>query len=241
MDSGKRAFSSIGGLALATVLFASIAVGAETFLDPVKSMPQATGVLLLPALDGTKDAANMLKPRQAVIRHREQAEFIKRQFTVLGETLATQAAEAPPKIDLTQPRDRTAENLAQLAERAKAEWVVSVTVEDVDMITEEAGDLIASTRVHLKIWDARRKDWLADRSYTARATGNGAPPMVFMQSLDQAVRDVLAPQLQTFPSVIRLEKENSLVDYLEGQTEPFVPNPKTAFGGLKASDRPSLR
>lgn len=242
MDSGKHSGRrSRAVLALISVLFAGVSLPAENSPAASKIVSSETGVLLLPALDATKDAANMLAPRRAVIRHREQAEFLKRQFKLLGEPLAVRAAEASPKIDLTRISDRTAENLDQLSRRAKADWAVSIIVEEVEMNPTDSGSLAANTRLHLQIWDARKKEWLINQVYTGTASGDGAPPMVFMKSLDQAVRTALSPQLQTFPLVVTLERENTLIDYLEGQTEAFVADAKTSFAGLRSGEHSVLR
>jgi len=235
MDFKKNiGLRSTAVLAFTSVLFAGLPLLAESSSATSKSISRETSVLLLPALDATKDASHMLAPRRAVIRHREQAEFLKRQFKLLGEALATRAAEASPKIDLTRVSDRTADHLDQLSRRAKADWTVSIIVEEVEMNPTDSGSLAANTRLHLQIWDARKKEWLIDQSYTETASGDGAPPMLFMESLDQAVRTALSPQLHTFPLVVTLERENSLIDYLEGQTDAFVADAKTSFAGLRS-------
>jgi hypothetical protein len=191
-------------------------------------LPQETGVLLLPALDATRDAANMQAPRQLVIRHRQQAEFIARHFKMLGETLALKAAGVSPAVDLATLSARTAENLDLLGKRAGAEWVVHTVVEDAQADETSAG-FIAKTRLLLQVWDVRRHDWLVNDRYTGEATGSGAPPMIFLRSLDNATKGALASVLDAYPAVVTVEGEDSLADYLADQTAPVVGDPKKPF------------
>lgn len=64
--------------------------------------PWETGVLLLPALDATADAANMQTPRQLVIRHRQQVELLTRRFKVMGDAMALRAIKISPAINVAQ-------------------------------------------------------------------------------------------------------------------------------------------
>jgi hypothetical protein len=202
-------------------------------LAPVRVVPRETGVLLLPALDATADAAHMLAPRQLVIRHREEYEFITRQFKMLGETMAAGAAKTAPNIDLGNLSARSAGNLDVLAQRTGATWVVSIVVEKAELEPVADGDRVR-TRVRLEIWDARRHGWLARTPYTGEAYGGGSPVFMFKNSLDEAVKGALATLLHSYPPVVTVLQENSLNDYLADQTTPFVGDPKTPFSGLAA-------
>lgn len=235
----KRGLNSHVRLCVASAILVLLPVNPAVRADdppgpPSLKAPRETGVLLLPALDATKDAANMQAPRQAVIRHRQQAEFITRQFKMLGETLAFKAADVSPAIDLTQLSARTAENLDSLAKRAWADWVVHMVVEDVDANSDASGGFTINTRVLLRVWDVRRQDWLINQQFTGQATGGGVPVMIFMRSLDNATKGALANVLGAYPALVTVEEEDSLTDYLAGQTVPVVGDPKKPFGSGSA-------
>jgi hypothetical protein len=176
----------------------------------------------------------MLAPRHLVIRHREEYEFITRQFKMLGETMASQSADAAPEIDLTSLSARNAGNLDLLAQRTGAAWVVSIVVQEAKMDSSEGGFKI-HTRVLLQVWDARRHGWLANHPYTSQVNEGGSPVFVFKDSLDDATKGSLASLLESYPQVISVSPENGLTDYLAGQTKPFVGEPQTSSSGLKAS------
>jgi len=221
-------------LAAVFLLTASPSRADEKLLSPGKVTPRETGVLLLPPLDATPDSAHMLAPRHLVIRHREEYEFITRQFKMLGETMARQAADAAPKIDLAGLSARTAGNLDLLAQRTGADWVVSLVVQEAKMDSSEGGFKI-HTCVLLQVWDARRHGWLANNSYTSQVNEGGSPVFVFKDSLDDATKGSLASLLESYPQVVSVSPENGLTDYLAGQTKPFVGKPQTPASGLKAS------
>jgi hypothetical protein len=208
-------------------------------LPATQIIPRDTGVLLLPALDVTKDAQNMQAPRQLVIRHREEFEFIARQFKMLGEAMAEKVAAVRPKIALGSLSARTATNLDLLAKRAGADWVVSIIVEGANLDSSAEGNFKVQTRVRLQVWDARRHGWLANSAYTAQA-GGGSPVFVFKNSLDNAVKGSLGQLLSVYPQMVTVLQEGGLKDYLKGQTRPFVGDPKTPFSGLNAGVK-SLR
>jgi len=216
------------------LLTSSPARADEEILAPVQVTPRETGVLLLPALDATKDSTNMQAPRRLVIRHRAEYEFITRQFKMLGEAMAAKAAEAAPGIELGDLSARTAVNLDLLAKQAGADWVVNIVVEEAKLDTSTGGEFKVRTRVRLQVWDARRHGWLANSSYTGQASGEGSPVFVFKNSLDAATKGSLANLLGVYPQVVAVLREDSLKDYLAGQTEPFVGDTKTPFSGLKA-------
>ena len=218
------------------LLFAALSgVADDRSASPEKVIPQETGVLLLPALDATTDSAHMQAPRQAVIRHRVEYEFITRQFKMLGETMAAKAADNAPRIDLENLSTRTAENLDELARRAGADWVVNVVVENVHLDSTNSGQFDVGTRIRLQIRDARRRDWLFNDSYSGHANGAGSPVFVFKDSIDNATKDSLRKALNAYPATVAVSQENSLTDYLAGQTEPFVGDPATPFSGVKVN------
>lgn len=174
--------------------------------------------------------------RQGVIRHREEYEFITRQFKMLGEAMATDAAVASPGIDLTTLSARIAGNLDLLAQRAGADWVVSIIVQEAKGDSSAGqGAFKVRTRVLLQVWDARRHGWLANSLYTGQAGDGGSPVLVFKDSLDDAAKGCLGNILSLYPQVVTVESENSLNDYLAGQTKPFVGDPAKPFSGLKAN------
>jgi hypothetical protein len=203
-------------------------------LPPLPVAPPETAVLLLPALDATADSINMQQPRQVVIRHRVQAEFISRHFKMLGESLAMKAAVLSPGIDLALGSARTPGNLDELARRTGADWVVNLVVQEVEGDIPEGGDFKARTRLLVQVWDARRHDWLVNESHAGLAAGQGSPVMVFMRSLDDATTASLAGLLEPYPKVVPIEREASLADYLAGQTQPVVGDPARSFSGLKS-------
>jgi hypothetical protein len=221
-------------LAAVLLLTASPSRADEPLLAPIKVTPKETGVLLLPPLDATPDSAHMLAPRHLVIRHREECEFITRQFKMLGEAMATNAAAASPGIDLTALSERTAGNLDLLAQRTGADWVVSIVVQEAKMDSSEGGFKI-HTRVLLQVWDARRHGWLANSPYTSQVNEGGSPVFVFIDSLDDATKGSLAHLLSDYPPVVAVVSENTLTDYLAGQTKPFVGDPQTPTSGLPAT------
>jgi hypothetical protein len=221
-------------VALAGLLTDLPSHAAEGILAAIRVVPRETAVLLLPALDATRDAKNMQAPRQLVIRHREEYEFITRQFKMLGEAMAARAADAGPKIELGNLSARTAANLDLLAKRTGAEWVVSVIVEGAGLDSSVEGDFKVQTHVRLQVWDARRRGWLVNASYTARVSGGGSPVFVFKNSLDQAVKGSLGNFLNVYRQIVSVSQESSLKDYLKGQTRPFVGDPKRPFSGLNA-------
>jgi hypothetical protein len=206
----------------------------EPALSPVAVVPREIGVLLLPAVDTTPEASNMLAPRQSVIRHRQQAEFIARQFKILGETLASKAAKVSPSIDLTQVSARTPANIDLLARRAGADWVVHTVVEEVKADSDDRGTFTINTRLLLQVWDVHRHDWLINQRYTGQATGSGSPIMIFMHSLDDATKGALGNLVGSYPRLVTVEGEDSLTDYLAGQAAPVVGDPEKPFRSAPA-------
>ena len=214
-------------------LIGSPARADEKLLPPIQVTPRETSVLLLPALDVTPDSAHMQAPRQLVIRHREEYEFITRQFKMLGEAMAAKVADSSPKIDLAGSSARTSANLDLLAKRTGADWVVSIVVQEVTMDSSAGNGFKVQNRLLLQVWDARRHGWLANNPYTGQLTGGGSPVLLFKDSLGDATKGSLANLLSAYPPVVTVESEYSLTDYLAGQTQPFVGDPKTPFTGLK--------
>ncbi|HEY4245968.1 MAG TPA: hypothetical protein VGM64_03875 [Lacunisphaera sp.] len=189
-------------------------------------------VLLLPVLDETPDARNMLAPRRSVIRHRQQVEFIARQFKVAGEVIAVKMAAQNPRIDLVELSARRTDNLDELGRRTGADWVVNMIVQQVAMDTRTDSGFQIHTRLLLQIRDTRKHDWVANFVHEGRSTGQGSPAMIFKQSLDDATRESLEGALGGYAQVVKIDQENSLKDYLLGQREVFVPDPQKIFSGL---------
>jgi len=223
-------------LSAVLLLTASPSLATENLLAPRQVTPRETSVLLLTPLDATPDAAHMLPARGAVIRHREEFEFITRQFKMLGEAMAAKAADDFPQIKLVDLSARTAENLDLLAKRTGADWVVSIIVQ------EAKGDSSAGqsafkvrTRVLLQVWDARRHGWLANGPYTGEDNSGGSPIFMFKNSLDKAVKGSLGNLLDAYAPVVSVDGERSLKDYLAGQKVPFAGDPKTPFSGLNVN------
>jgi hypothetical protein len=206
--------------------------GQERLLPPDQVTPFETGVLLLPPLDAVPDTHSQAQ-RAVVVRHREDYEFITRQFKMLGEAMAANAADADPKIKLADPSARTAGNLDLLAKRAGADWVVGIVVQDVKG-DSNAGQspFTVRTRVLLQVWDARRHGWLANGPYTGEDNGGGSPIFTFKYSLDKTIKGSLGDLLSPYAPVVPVVGERDLRNYLAGQKEPFVGDPKTPFSGL---------
>ncbi len=232
-------FDIKAGLIAALVFFlfaGSPARGDEEMLAPIQVTPRETGVLLLPALDATTDSAHMQAPRRLVVRHRLEYEFITRQFKILGEGMAAKAADAAPKIELGELSNRTAGNLDLMAKRAGVDWVVSIVVEEARLDSSAGSEFKVHTRVLLQIWDTRRHGWLANSPYTGQASGEGSPVFVFKNSLDAASKGSLANLLDVYPQVVPVLHEDSLNDYLAGQTRPFVGDPGKPFRDCQQSN-----
>ena len=226
-------------VSVAYVLAALTASASEGRLPSAPVVPHETSVLLLPALDVSAESTNMLGPRQAVIRHREQFEFITRRFKVLGETMAVQAAHEVPGFDLNQVVARKPENLDALANRAGADWVVRLVVEKAKLELTSENTFTVRTRVRLQIRDSRRRDWLVDGTFEGQANGVGSPVFVFKDSLDDAVKRALGTLLDPYPKEVTVLEENGLKDYLVGQTKPFLADPAKPFSGLSAVRDPN--
>jgi hypothetical protein len=221
-------------IALWLVLSTGSPVPGEQILAPVRVAPRDISVLLLPALDATSDAKNMQEPRHVVIRHRVEFEFITRQFKMLGETMAAQAAESTtPKINLGDLSARSAATLDLIAKQTGANWVVGLVVEEAKLSSFGGGEFQVHTRVRLQVWDARRHGWIANGDYTGQARGEGTPIFVFKNSLDEAAKGALRNVLTNYPQVISVSQEESVKDYLAGQTAPFVGDPGKSFSGLQ--------
>jgi hypothetical protein len=234
-----RVVTSLPVVSAAYVLAALAVSAGEERLPSAQVVTHETSVLLLPALDLSAESTNMLAPRQLVIRHREQYEFITRRFKVLGETLAVQAAHEVPKFDLNQAVARKPETLDALANRAGADWVVSTVVESAKLELTSENTFAVRTRVRLQIRDSRRRDWLVDGTFEGQAKGVGSPVFVFKDSLDDAVKRALGTLLDPYPKKVTVLEENGLKDYLIGQKEPFLGDPAKPFSGLSAVRDPN--
>ena len=226
--------TALTAASVVALLITSPARAGEDVLAPMRVTPGETGILLLPALDATADSAHMQAPRQLVVRHRLEYEFITRQFKMLGEAMAAKAANTAPEIALGDMSTRTAASLDMLARRAGADWVVNVVVEEAKLDSFAGNEFKVRTRIRLQIWDARRHGWLANVPYTGQASGDGSPIFVFKNSLDAAVKGSLLNPLGTYPPVVAVLQEDSLIDYLAGQTRPFVGDSQRPFSGLTA-------
>jgi hypothetical protein len=219
---------------------ACILAGSPVFADSVSFsakpiVPRETKVLLLQPIDATVDSAALHPLRQKIIRLRQQYEFIGRQFAVLGEGIAAKAASRPPRLDLEGESGRSAENMDEIARRADADWSVSVTV--LEIKTDPSGGMGFNVHsiVLIRIRDARRHVWLAERPYVGRVAGVGAPGRLFIASLRAATGEALAAVLVAYPRVVRISQDGSIVDYLAGQSAAFIGDPATPFLGLNAA------
>jgi hypothetical protein len=196
-------------------------------------VPQETKVLLLRPIDATVDSARLAPLRQQIVRLRQQYEFIGRQFVVLGEAMAAKAAAAEPDLHLESKEGRTAQALDKLAGRIGADWVVSFVVLEISA-DELDGMGGAHSTLLVQIRDARRHAWLADRTLIGRFKGGGSPPEMFIASLDAATGEALTAVLSAYPQVVTVSRGGAIVDYLVGQTAPFVAEPGKTFLGLQA-------
>ncbi|HEX3729896.1 MAG TPA: hypothetical protein VHV47_08830 [Opitutaceae bacterium] len=202
---------------------------------PAAVAPRETGVLLLPALDTEPWAPNVLAQRQLVVRWRLEHDFIERRFRVSGEALAERAAGLEPKIDLGRDGARTPANLDELARRAGAAWVVSLTVEEVaEDNPPDPSHFRCHCRILTRIRDAAHHRWLADGPAVGHDdSGSSSPVWLFMSAIDDATRAAVAPVLSPYPAAVKVARIGSIGDYLAGQTEPFVGDPAREFSGLK--------
>jgi hypothetical protein len=200
-------------------------------------VPRETKVLLLQPIDGTADSATLAPLRQEFIRLRQQYEFISRGFTVLGEAMAAKAATAPPALDLQgDASGRPAGLLDELGRRADADWVVSIVVREIKTDPSGGTGFKVHSSLLIQIRDARRHAWLANGPYIGHLTGSGAPGRLFIASLRSATGEALAGILTAYPPVVPVARDGSIVDYLAGQSAPFVGDPGAPpFHGLKAA------
>jgi hypothetical protein len=203
-------------------------------LPRVGVVPSRTGVLLLPALDTEPWAASVLLQRQLVVRRRAEYEFIARQFNVSGETLAFLAAQRPPQIDLAAVSGRTSANLDALADRTGVNWVVSLTVQEVAGDPHALdGNFHCHCQVWLQVWDATRHGWLENGPFVGHDLGGKASPVwLFKESIDEATRVSLSRLIGPYAQVVKMAPVSSVGDYLRGQTEAFVGDPKVPFAGF---------
>ena len=201
-------------------LIALLAALAGAVFAPAARAAALPRVLLLPAHDLTPDAKNMLAPRQAVVRHRLQFEFLSRRFPLLAENAATQAAATAPALALDAAARLPDASLDELGRRADADWVVQTAVEHVEASPNATGGLTIQSRVQLQIRDVRHHTWILDRDYTDETPVNGSPIMGFLQSLNAAVRTPLAAALADHPATVSLEGDGDLRDYLAAPAAP---------------------
>lgn len=197
--------------------------------------PSQIKVLLLPAIDEPTGSEPRSRLREQIVRLRQQYQFISRQFIVLGEVMAVQASKQNPALKIDSSRDRSAEVLDELAARTGADWVVSLAMQEVGYDDDPAFDgthFTARTTLKLQVRDARGHIWLANRNHTSRATAGGAPPEILLACTlnvaDEALITVLAP----YPEVVPVSLNGAIVDYLKGQTAPFVGERGKEFSGL---------
>jgi hypothetical protein len=87
--------------------------------------------------------------------------------------------------------------------------------------------------VLLRVWDATRQGWLENGSFVGHdAGGSSTPVWLFKDSIDDATRVSLARLLASYAQVVKVAPVSSVGDYLRGQTDPFVGDPKAPFAGL---------
>ena len=220
---------------LVAVALLAFAAGAETPSKPAApSKPGDIGVLLLPATDTEPWAANVLLQRQDVVRRRLQHDFLARGFKLYGEALAQSTAATAPRVDLSNPAQRTAENLDELAKRTGANWIVSLDVQQVadDPAKTDEAHFHCFCRVQFKVWDAVQRKWRVDGTFTGHDRGDRQSPIwLFMEAIDEATRVALASVLDPYPVVVDMGDVGPVADYLAGQTGPFVPQPGRPLGG----------
>jgi hypothetical protein len=192
-----------------------------------------TKVLLLQPIDATVDSAVLHPARQRTIRLGQQYEFISRGFVVLGEGMAGKAASSQPPIDLEGNGDgRTAETLDKLARRAGADWAVSIVVREIKTDPSEGSDFKVHSTLFVQIWDAHRHAWLAQLPYVGHLAAGGSPGWLFIKSLDSATGEALTEMLAVYSPSVTVSRDGSIVDYLAGQSAPFVGDPASPFHGL---------
>lgn len=229
----RSAFGRILAAGIIAILadFSSLRAGGSTSGAEL-IVPRKTKVLLLQPIDSTVDSVRLQPLRQQIIRLQQQYEFISRRFVVLGEKMAAEAAADIPTLNLKSKKGLSAEALDTLADRTGADWVVSLVVTEI--AADESDSLHgAHSTLEVRVRDARRHAWLADGTYIGRANGGGSPPELFIESLNVATGEALAPVLSAYPRAVPVSRDGSIVDYLAGQTAPFVGDPGATFVGLK--------
>jgi len=222
--------------ALATFVLSWTPLAAkEPSPEAVQVEPSKIKVLLLPALDEASGAAGRSRLREQIIRLRQQYLFISRHFVVLGEEMAVQATGKKPILKIESSRERSAEVLDELAVRAGADWVVSLAMQTAGYDEDPAFDgthFTARTTVKLQVRDARAHRWLANETHTRCTTSGGAPPEILLACTWNVVDEALSPLLSSYPEVVPVSLDGAIVDYLKGQTKPFVGEPGQEFRGL---------
>jgi hypothetical protein len=222
---------SICAIAIFALAFSSLRAE-DSSSGAVSIEPSKIKVLLLPALDESGRRSPLYVQ---IVRLRQQYQFINRHFVVLGEGMAAQAAQKDPGLKIDSSSDRSAKALDELGARTGADWVVSLAVQKVDYEDDPFFDgthFKGYTTLKLQVRDARRRTWLTNREHTSRATGGGAPPEILLISIWNAAEEALATVLSRYPEVVPVSQDGAIVDYLKGQTEPFIGEPGKSFSGL---------
>jgi len=197
--------------------------------------PSRIKVLLLPALDEPAELGRRSRLHEQIVRLRQQYQFISRHFVVLGEDLAVQAAQKNPELKIEGSRDRAGEVLDELAARTGADWVVSLTVQKVYYENDPlfgGTRSIGCTTLKLEVRDARTGTWVANRIHTSHASSGGPPPEILLESVWNAADEALVTVLSPYPELVPVSQDGAIVDYLKGQTEPFIGVRDKIFFGL---------
>jgi hypothetical protein len=204
----------------------------------VGTRPSDTVVLLLPPVDATVDAARLAPLREQVIRLEMEYQFIARQFMVVGDRLAAKVAEQSPGIDLGGKGGASERAMDGLARRTRARLVVGITASEVVSVASTGPGFQARSTIDLRIWDSQSRRWLVKGARQGFASRGGPPGWLFIGSLRDAVGSALADCLKRYPEVVKVSRSGAIVDYLKGQTAPFVWTGDGSFEGLGRLERP---
>ena len=232
--SNLRAMGAAAVLAAAPLLVSA----ADTSLATADVDPASTKVLLLTPIDATASAATAGPVRRQIMRLCQQREFIGRRFTVLSEAAAATACATVPALKIDSLADRSADVLDQLAMRAGVDWIASIGLRDIavdDLDPPNVSIWFVRCTVTLQVRDARKKEWLANRSYTGRIFASGPPPELFLDALDATTGEALATVLWPYTVVVPVSRNGGIVDYLKGATGPVIGHPATIFSGWNAT------
>jgi len=216
-------------LAAVVICFAApAAVTHAANLAPEKVNPPDTKVLLLPSLDREPMKTVMAPLRVMIMNHHLESVFLTRDFSVLGPNMA-QTSATTLGIDVAD-----AGNMTKLAQQSGADWVIGTAITDSSLKPGASNTLNITVNLHVNIYDAKRKGWLMDKDFVVTKNSGAIPigPMgMYQMGIEAAIDTAIGPLIADYPQIVKLGDVGTN-DYLPGQKEPFVGDPKKEFDGL---------